>query len=112
MQGSGFPSGGGAATRLRDGGVSPGGVGFDINCGVRLLASNLEREAVVPHLRELVNQLFRDVPSGTGAEGPVPCSYNELDDVLVRGATSVIERGFRPPSPAEYCDESAPIPAP
>ncbi len=105
-QGYGFPIGGVAATRLRDGVVSPGGVGFDINCGVRLLASNLEREAVVPHVRELVNQLFRDVPSGTGAEGPVPCSYKELDDVLARGATSVIERGFGTPSDAEYCEES------
>ncbi len=105
-QGYGFPIGGVAATRLRDGVVSPGGVGFDINCGVRLLASNLEREAVVPHVRELVNQLFRDVPSGTGAEGPAPCSYKELNDVLARGATSVIERGFGTPSDAEYCEES------
>ena len=67
-QGYGFPIGGVAATRLRDGVVSPGGVGFDINCGVRLLASGLEREAILPHLRELVNQLFRDIPSGAGAE--------------------------------------------
>jgi tRNA-splicing ligase RtcB (3'-phosphate/5'-hydroxy nucleic acid ligase) len=105
-QGYGFPIGGVAATRLRDGVVSPGGVGFDINCGVRLLASTLERDAVVPRLRELVNQLFRDVPSGTGAEGPVPCSHKELDDVLARGAASVIERGFGEPSDAEYCEES------
>jgi tRNA-splicing ligase RtcB (3'-phosphate/5'-hydroxy nucleic acid ligase) len=105
-QGYGFPIGGVAATRLRDGVVSPGGVGFDINCGVRLLASNLDRDAAIPHLRDLVNQLFRDVPSGTGAEGPVPLSYKELDDVLARGATSVIERGFGEPSDAEYCEES------
>lgn len=105
-QGYGFPIGGVAATRLRDGVVSPGGVGFDINCGVRLLASGLEREAVLPHLRELVNQLFRDIPSGTGAEGPVSCSYKELDDVLARGAVSMIERGFGQASDAEYCEES------
>ena len=105
-QGYGFPIGGVAATRLRDGVVSPGGVGFDINCGVRLLASGLEREAVVPHLRELVNQLFRDIPSGTGAEGQVSCSYAELDDILVRGAMAVIERGFGQASDAEYCEES------
>lgn len=109
-QGYGFPIGGVAATRLRDGVVSPGGVGFDINCGVRLLASNLDREAVVPHLRELVNQLFRDVPSGTGAEGPVPCSYKELDDVLARGAASMIERGFGEATDAEYCEESGAMP--
>jgi tRNA-splicing ligase RtcB len=57
-------------------------VGFDINCGVRLLASTLERKHVTPKLRELVNQLFRDVPSGTGSEGRVPCSFAELDAVL------------------------------
>ena len=73
-QGYGFPIGGVAATDAEKGVVSPGGVGFDINCGVRLLASNLERDAAVPKLRELVNQLFRDVPSGAGAEGPAPCS--------------------------------------
>ena len=105
-QGYGFPIGGVAATRLRDGVVSPGGVGFDINCGVRLLASGLEREAVLPHLRELVNQLFRDIPSGTGAEGPLSCSDKELDDVLARGAVTMIERGLGQASDAEYCEES------
>lgn len=105
-QGYGFPIGGVAATRLRDGVVSPGGVGFDINCGVRLLASGLEREAILPHLRELVNQLFRDIPSGTGAEGQVSCSYTDLDDTLVRGALAMIERGFGQASDAEYCEES------
>src|SRR5262249_57889068 len=58
-QGYGFPIGGVAATDLQKGVVSPGGVGFDINCGVRLLASNLNRDAVTPKLRELVHQLFR-----------------------------------------------------
>src|SRR5260370_21629266 len=77
-QGYGFPIGGVAATRLRDGVVSPGGVGFDINCGVRLLASNFTRTDVAPKLRELVNQPFRDLPSGTGAEGPVRCSLKEI----------------------------------
>ena len=104
-QGYGFPIGGVAATRLRDGVVSPGGVGFDINCGVRLLASNLERDAVVPKLRELVNQLFRDVPSGTGAEGPVPCSIKEINAVLAQGARWAIERGLGQPTDAEYCEE-------
>jgi len=105
-QGYGFPIGGVAATRLRDGVVSPGGVGFDINCGVRLLASGLEREAILPHLRELVNQLFRDIPSGAGAEGQVSCSYADLDDTLARGALAMIERGFGQANDAEYCEES------
>ncbi|MGB2890752.1 MAG: RtcB family protein, partial [Candidatus Acidiferrales bacterium] len=85
-QGYGFPIGGVAATDCRDGVISPGGVGFDINCGVRLLASSVQRDEVTPLLRELVNQLFRDVPAGTGSEGSVSCSVQELDQVLERGA--------------------------
>src|SRR5690242_13837268 len=66
-QGYGFPIGGVAATNPAEGGVvSPGGVGFDINCGVRLLASTLTVDDVRPKIRELVNQLFRDIPSGAG----------------------------------------------
>jgi len=105
-QGYGFPIGGVAATDWQKGVVSPGGVGFDINCGVRLLASSLRREEVTPKLRELVNQLFRDVPSGTGREGHVPCSWAELDDVLERGSASVVERGYGEAADVEFCEES------
>jgi tRNA-splicing ligase RtcB (3'-phosphate/5'-hydroxy nucleic acid ligase) len=69
-QGYGFPIGGVAATDPSDGGVvSPGGVGFDINCGVRLLACSLTLDDVRLKIRELVNQLFRDVPCGAGQKG-------------------------------------------
>jgi tRNA-splicing ligase RtcB (3'-phosphate/5'-hydroxy nucleic acid ligase) len=105
-QGYGFPIGGVAATDFHHGVVSPGGVGFDINCGVRLLATNLDRNAVTPQLRELVNQLFRDVPSGTGSQGSVSCSFKELDDVLQRGAAAIVERGFGEPADLEFCEES------
>ncbi len=105
-QGYGFPIGGVAAMDSDDGVVSPGGVGFDINCGVRLLASTLERGDVTPKLRELVNQLFRDVPSGTGSKGTVPCSFADLGDVLERGAAWVVERGFGEPADLEFCEES------
>ncbi len=105
-QGYGFPIGGVAATDWRSGVVSPGGVGFDINCGVRLLASSLEKDEVTPRLRELVNQLFRDVPSGTGSEGTVPCSFPDLDRVLGEGATWVVERGYGEAADAEFCEES------
>jgi tRNA-splicing ligase RtcB (3'-phosphate/5'-hydroxy nucleic acid ligase) len=105
-QGYGFPIGGVAATRLRDGVISPGGVGFDINCGVRLLASNLEREAIISKLRDLVNQLFRDVPSGTGSEGPLPLSQKEMNDVLARGAACLVERSYGESPDLEYCEES------
>jgi tRNA-splicing ligase RtcB (3'-phosphate/5'-hydroxy nucleic acid ligase) len=105
-QGYGFPIGGVAATDSHRGVISPGGVGFDINCGVRLLASTLERDEVTPKLRELVNQLFRDVPSGTGSEGTVPCSFAELNEVLERGAAWVVEHGFGEPADLEFCEES------
>jgi len=109
-QGYGFPIGGVAATRLKDGVVSPGGVGFDINCGVRLLAANLDRDAVTPHLRALVNQLFRDVPSGTGAEGPLPVSHQELENVLARGADWAVEQGYGEDADTEYCEEHGCMP--
>ncbi|HJY87906.1 MAG TPA: RtcB family protein [Candidatus Acidoferrales bacterium] len=105
-QGYGFPIGGVAATDLQKGVVSPGGVGFDINCGVRLLASNLNRDAVTPKLRELVNQLFRDVPSGTGSQGFLKCSFEELDQALARGAAWVVERGYGQATDLEFCEDS------
>ena len=105
-QGYGFPIGGVAATDWREGVISPGGVGFDINCGVRLLASTLTREEVTPKLRELVNQLFRDVPSGTGSEGFITCSTAELDGVLERGANWTVEQGYGRPEDVEFCEES------
>lgn len=105
-QGYGFPIGGVAATNMSEGVVSPGGVGFDINCGVRLLASPLLREDVAPHVRELVNQLFRDVPAGTGSEGPLPLDYAELAGVLERGAHWMIERGIGEAADIEFCEET------
>src|SRR3970040_881841 len=105
-QGYGFSIGGVAASDMEQGVVSPGGVGFDINCGVRLLASSLTRDEVVPRLRDLVNQLFRDVPSGTGSEGFVKCSFQDLNDVLAQGASWVVERGFGEADDVEFCEES------
>jgi tRNA-splicing ligase RtcB len=109
-QGYGFPIGGVAATDSERGVISPGGVGFDINCGVRLLGSTLQRDEVTPKLRELVNQLFRDVPSGTGSQGTVPCSFAELSAVLERGAQWVVERGYGEPEDLEFCEESGAMP--
>ena len=84
--GYGFPIGGVAAMRVEDGVISPGGVGFDINCGTRVIRTDLREEDVRPKLRELVNQLFRDIPSGVGSEGLVKVSMKEIDQVLVKGA--------------------------
>ena len=105
-QGYGFPIGGVAATDVRSGVVSPGGVGFDINCGVRLLGSTLTKDEVTPKLRELVNQLFRDVPSGTGSKGFLECSFPELNEVLEQGAAWVVEHGYGEADDVTFCEES------
>ena len=78
-QGYGFPIGGVAATDWETGVVSPGGVGFDINCGVRLLHTSLDRGAVQAQLTTLIDQVFRDVPCGVGGEGRVKLSPKQLD---------------------------------
>ena len=109
-QGYGFPIGGVAATIPDEGGViSPGGVGFDINCGVRLLASTLALDEVRPKIRELVNQLFRDVPSGAGRGGNIRLSSRDLDHVLSDGAAWMIANGYGDPSDLTYCEESGTI---
>jgi tRNA-splicing ligase RtcB len=92
--GYGFPIGGVAATRVRDGVVSPGGVGFDINCGVRLVRTNLTEEEVRPKIEELVNQLFVNIPSGLGSEGKIRVKEKELEEVMVNGSRWAIEKGY------------------
>src|SRR5215471_12310597 len=104
-QGYGFPIGGVAATDWQHGAVSPGGVGFDINCGVRLMRTSIEANDVRPRLRELINQIFRDIPCGTGGAGPIELKAPELDAVLVNGARWVIEQGFGEPVDAEPTEE-------
>ncbi len=81
-QGYGFPIGGVAATDIDEGVVSPGGVGFDINCGVRLVRSTLTRADVKARMKQLIDQVFRDVPCGTGTEGRVKLKRGDIDGVL------------------------------
>jgi len=92
--GYGFPIGGVAATRIHDGVVSPGGVGFDINCGVRLLRTNLSEEEVRPEIKKLVAELFVNIPSGLGSTGKIRVSEPELDKVLVKGSKWAVEKGY------------------
>jgi len=84
--GYGFPIGGVAAMNADDGVISPGGVGYDINCGVRLLRTNLELKDVEPKIKEIIDAFFVNVPSGVGSRGKVRLSANELEDVLAQGA--------------------------
>ena len=92
--GYGFPIGGVAAMRVEDGVVSPGGVGFDINCGTRVMRTSLREDEVRPHLKELVNQIFRDVPAGIGGSGLVKVSMKEIDEVMVQGVGWALEQGY------------------
>ena len=104
-QGYGFPIGGVAAMDWQSGVVSPGGVGYDINCGVRLLRTTLTRSEVEPRLRELVNQMFRDVPCGTGSEGTLRVDRKQLDAVLVEGAGWMVTNGYGCQRDAEFTEE-------
>ena len=92
--GYGFPIGGVAATRIEDGVISPGGVGFDINCGVRLLGTHLTEEDVRPRLKELISELYKNVPSGLGSSGRIRLRGNDIDEVLTKGAHWAVERGL------------------
>jgi tRNA-splicing ligase RtcB len=103
-QGYGFPIGGVAATDWETGVVSPGGVGFDINCGVRLVRTNLPGSEVRPRLRELVNQCFRDVPCGAGGEGPIRIDKKQLDEVLVQGAHWMVRNSYGDERDAEFTE--------
>jgi tRNA-splicing ligase RtcB len=92
--GYGFPIGGVAAFRADDGVISPGGIGFDINCGMRLLRTSLTESEVRPRLRELVDALFAAVPSGVGATGLVHLSDAEFREVMCEGARWCVKRGY------------------
>src|SRR3989338_1389385 len=93
-QGYGFSIGGVAAFDLEKGVISPGGVGFDINCGVRLLSSNLKKEEFFQKRKEILNQLFRDIPSGVGKESEFSLDNKEMDRVLNEGVKWAVEKEY------------------
>jgi len=93
-QGYGFPIGGVAAMRLDTGVISPGGVGYDINCGVRLLGTHLEREEIAPYLRDLTAAIYRACPSGVGGKGRVRVSERELNELVTQGGKWALKRGL------------------
>ncbi|MFV1950887.1 MAG: RtcB family protein [Nitrospinota bacterium] len=92
--GYGLPIGGVVATRLDDGIVSPGGTGYDINCGVRLLRSNLRVGEIREKIRSLIDALYANVPAGVGSRGKVNLSHDEEEEVFTKGAGWAIERGY------------------
>lgn len=110
--GYGFPIGGVAAFDPEAGGVvSPGGVGYDINCGVRLLASNLERSDLEPFAASLADALYLAVPTGVGSRlGTGPLSDADLDRVLERGAAAVVERGYGTADDVAHIESAGALP--
>jgi len=104
-QGYGPPIGGVAAMEMKRGVISPGAVGYDINCGVRLLRSNYEAAQVKPLMAEVVDALHYGVPSGVGKGGDVRLSGKDMDDVLERGAGWAVARGYGLKEDLEHCEE-------
>ena len=92
--GYGFPIGGVAAFDAEEGVISPGGIGFDINCGVRLVRTDLTVKDVKPGIKELISILFNNVPAGVGSEGVTNVAANQIDDILTRGGEWAVEKGF------------------
>lgn len=105
--GYGFPIGGVAAFDANeDGVVSVGGVGFDVNCGVRTLRTNLTRKEVEPKIKELMDQLFRDIPAGLGIKGEISLSSQQVDKILTQGAKYVVELGYGTKEDLEFTEEN------
>ncbi len=104
--GYGFPIGGVAATDPEDGGVvSPGGVGYDINCGVRLVRTNLKTEDVRGKMKALVAAIFAKIPCGVGEEGKISLSPKDEREVLHRGSAWAVENGYGLPQDLEFTEE-------
>ena len=103
--GYGFPIGGVAAFDSDKGVISPGGIGYDVNCGVKLVRTDLSAGDVLPRIRELVDTIFENVPSGVGEKGKVRLSHAEIDDVLAGGAQWAVSNGYGWKEDIDACEE-------
>jgi tRNA-splicing ligase RtcB len=103
--GYGFPVGGVAATHAETGVVSPGGIGFDINCGVRLISTDLSHKQIMKHIDKLADELFHHLPSGVGGAGMRVVSAHEIRDVMVRGSAWAVEQGYGFADDLEFTEE-------
>jgi len=108
--GYGFPIGGVAAFDSDEGVISPGGVGYDINCGVRLLRTDLERADLAGRLEAVADAIFSTVPAGVGKEGRIGMSHGQLEEVFVNGARAVIGRGYGRPEDLAATEERGCLP--
>ncbi len=109
-EGYGFPIGGVAAFALENGIISPGGIGYDINCGVRLLRSNLTLGEIKPHLADLTQAINQAVPSGVGRGGKLKLNDQELDLVLEKGAVHLVAKGYGEPADLEHLESGGCLP--
>jgi len=105
-EGYGFPIGGVAATEYPDGIISPGGIGYDINCGVRLLVSKLHFKEVTARLEKVAQRVFENVPSGVGKSGHHKLSVNELDEVLGEGVNWAVRKGYATAEDQKHIESS------
>jgi tRNA-splicing ligase RtcB (3'-phosphate/5'-hydroxy nucleic acid ligase) len=96
--GYGFPIGGVAAIDPDEGVISPGGIGFDINCGIRLMATSLSIDEIKPDIKKLIDMLFSRVPSGIGAKGIINLSDKKFDDAMIKGAGWAVKTGTAKPA--------------
>ena len=105
-QGYGFPIGGVAATDYENGVISPGGIGYDINCGVRLLASEISLQAAQPLMQELVHLLFQKCPVGMGQGGGVELTTREFRQICVEGSKWALQRGYASEADVEATEDN------
>ncbi|MCS7171761.1 MAG: RtcB family protein [Aquificaceae bacterium] len=108
--GYGFPVGGVMATDLEEGIISPGSIGYDINCGVRLIATNLTADKVLSVRKELMQEILRNVPAGVGSTGRIKLSKAELSEVAVKGARWAVEKGFGFEEDLEHIESGGSLP--
>lgn len=109
-QGYGFPIGGVAAFNKEKGIISPGGIGFDINCGVRVLKTNLKAQDIKGKEKQLANILYQKVPVGLGKGGYIDTNKQELEEILEKGMQWMKENGHTEPGDLENCEENGQLP--
>ncbi len=108
--GYGFPIGGVAAMDAKNGVVSPGGVGYDINCGVRLVRSDLEITEIRPHIEALIDRIYSEVPCGVGSRGKILVKGRDFDRLMVKGAKWAVDQGYGWNEDIDRCEENGAMP--
>lgn len=105
-EGYGFPIGGVAAVDFSEGVISPGGIGYDINCGVRLMKSKFDKESIKPRIHELAKEMYTQIPSGVGKGGRTKLGQKELDKVLNEGVRWAVDRGYASENDLRHTESS------